>query len=217
MHALLPATTVGKKLLMGATGLIWIAFVVAHVAGNLLVFRGPSALNGYSTLLHGSAVVLWVGRAVIYGALLLHIASGLTLWHVAAEARRGAYARKVPQAATVSSRTIRWTGLAVLAFIVFHILHLSTGIIRPVPYERGDVYSNVTRSFQVPWVAAVYVVAMVAVTLHVLHGTYASFKSLGWVRLRANPFDRRLAIVVALVIWVGFTVIPVTIFAGVLG
>jgi succinate dehydrogenase / fumarate reductase cytochrome b subunit len=213
----LPETAVGKKILMGATGLVWIAFLIGHVAGNLLVFRGPSAVNHYSALLHASSAGLWTVRAVIYGALSLHVASGLALWRRGAGARRTAYARKTPLAATIASRTIRWTGLTVLAFIVFHVLHLSTGTIRPVPYEPANVYANVTRSFHVTWVAALYVVAMVAVALHVLHGTYASFKSLGLARLRANPFDRRLAILVAASVWAGFTVIPVLVFSGVLG
>jgi len=212
-----PTTTVAKKVLMGITGLIWIAFLIGHVAGNLLVFGGPSALNRYSALLHASGAGLWAVRAVIYGALVLHISSGLALWRAAVRARRTSYARKVPQAATIASRTIRYTGLVVLAFIVFHILHMTTGTIRPVPFQPTDVYENVTRNFRVAWVAIVYALAMVAVALHALHGTYASFKSLGWAKLRANPFDHRLAILVGLGVWVGFTVIPVVIFSGALG
>ena len=217
MRSVLPATTVGKKVLMGATGLVWIAFIIGHVAGNLLVFRGPSALNGYSAMLHSSASVLWLVRAVIYGSLVLHIASGLTLWRHGARARHVGYAMKVPQAATIASRTVRWTGLVVLAFLVFHLLHLTTGTIRPAPFQDGDVYGNVTRSFHVVAITALYVVAVAAVALHVLHGVHASFKSLGWARLRANPSDRRIAVAVALGVWIGFTAIPVAILSGALG
>lgn len=202
---------------MGTTGAIWIVFVIGHVAGNLLVVSGPAAINGYSAMLHSSAGLLWAVRTVIYGALLLHVVSGVALWRAGARARGVAYARKVPQAATIASRGVRWTGLLVLVFLVFHILHMTTGTIQPVPFQGGDVYGNVTRGFRIGWVAAVYVIAVSAVALHVLHGAYASFKSLGWARLRANPFDRRLAIVVAGGVWVGFTVIPVVIFSGALG
>lgn len=213
----LPRTTVGKKLLMGTTGLVWIAFVVGHVLGNLLVFRGPAALNGYSRMLHASGGVLWLVRAVLYGALVLHVATGLALWRTAQRARPVGYARKVPQASTLASRSIRWTGVAVLAFLVFHILHLTTGTIHPVPFDPTDVYANVTKGLHVPWVGGVYLLAMAAVGVHVLHGTYASFKSLGLARLRANPFDRRLAHVVALAVWAGFTAIPVVVLSGGLG
>lgn len=202
---------------MGTTGLIWILFVIGHVAGNLLVFRGPSAVNGYSALLHASGGALWSVRAVIYGALVLHVASGVALWRTGDRARPVPYEKKVPQAATIASRSIRWTGLAVLAFIVFHILHLTLGTIRPVPFHDSDVYGNLTRGFRVGWVAAVYIAAMGAVALHVLHGTYASLKSLGLARLRENPFDRRLAVVVALGVWIGFTAIPIAILSGALG
>jgi succinate dehydrogenase / fumarate reductase cytochrome b subunit len=217
MRPALPVTTVGKKILMGTTGVIWLGFVIGHVAGNLLVFRGSAALNAYSAMLHASAGVLWAVRVVIYGALLLHVITGVALWRAGVRARSVAYARQVPQAATIASRSIRWTGLLVLGFLVFHILHLTTGTLQPVPFQATDVYSNVTRSFRVAWVAAVYVVAMSALALHVLHGAYASFKSLGWARLRSNPFDRRMAVVVALGVWIGFTAIPVAIFSGLLG
>lgn len=216
MRSALPTTNLGKKIVMGITGLIWIVFVVGHVAGNLLVFGGPEALNSYSELLRMSSGVLWGVRAVIYGALVCHVAAGLSLWRSAARARGADYARTVPQRSTLASRTIRWTGLIVLAFVVFHILHLTTGTLSPVPFEATDVYGNVTRSFRVPWVAAVYTAAMVAVGLHVFHGTYAFAKSLGWAHLRTNPFDRRLAIVVGLGVWIGFTVIPLAIFTGAL-
>ena len=217
MRPALPVTTVGKKILMGTTGVVWIGFVITHVAGNLLVFRGPSAINEYSATLHSSAGVLWALRFVIYGALLLHVTTGVALWRAAARARSVAYVRKVPQASTIASRSIRWTGLIVLAFVIFHILHLTTGTIQPVPFHAGDAYGNVTRGFHVGWVAAVYVVAVSAVAVHVLHGAYASAKSLGLARLRANPSDRRLAIVVALGLWLGFAAIPVAIFSGVVG
>lgn len=209
-------TNLGLKIVMGISGLIWIVFVVSHVIGNLLVFAGPGTLNRYSAFLHGSTGVLWSVRAVIYGALLCHVGAGLLLWRSAARARRVEYVRPAPQASTVASRTIRWTGLLVLAFVVFHILHLTTGTLSPVPFDGADVYGNVTRGFRVPWVAGVYVAAMVAVSLHVLHGTYAFSKSLGWTRLRADPFDRRLAIGVGLGVWIGFTVIPLAVFTGAL-
>lgn len=212
----LPATNVTLKVIMGITGLIWILFLIFHVIGNLLVFAGASVLNGYAEFLRDTAGVLWAVRAILYGALACHVASGLLLWRAAARARRVPYARKVPQASTIASRTIRLTALVVLAFVVFHILNLTTGTLSPVVFDVADVYGNVTRNFRVAWVAGVYVAAMVAVALHVYHGTYAFSKSLGWASLRGNAFDRRLAFAVGFGLWVGFTMIPLAVFSGAL-
>lgn len=213
---LLPRSTVGKKLVMGITGLVWIAFVVGHVLGNLLVFAGRRAMNAYASLLHASAEVLWGVRIVLIVALVLHVASAVSLTRADLAARPVAYARNEPQAATIASRTIRWSGVAILAFLVFHILHLTTGTIHPAPIDVGDAYGNVTRSFQIGWVAALYLVAMVLLGLHVFHGTFAVGKTLGLVRLPAPPFRRSVAIVIAGCVWVGFTAIPLAILTQVI-
>ncbi len=106
MRPALPVTTVGKKILMGTTGVVWIVFVITHVAGNLLVFRGPSAINGYSATLHASAGVLWALRFVIYGALLLHVTTGLALWRAAVRSRSVAYVRRRARSESASTRSL---------------------------------------------------------------------------------------------------------------
>lgn len=211
------ATTVLAKLVMGATGLVWVVFVIGHVLGNLLVFRGRAAMNAYSVALHASPELLWIVRAVLYGSLVLHIGAAIWLTRVDLAARPVGYAKKVPRAATVASRSIRWTGAAILAFFVFHILHLTTGTIHPERFDESDIFGNVVRSFQIGWVAAVYIAAMIAIGLHVFHGTWASFKSLGQARLGVHPFRRRVALVVGVGVWLGFTLIPLAIASGVIG
>lgn len=211
---LLPGSTVDKKLVMAVTGLVWAAFLLVHVFGNLTVFLGRDAMNRYAMLLHESAEALLAARLVLYGALVLHVAAALDLTLTNAEARSQRYERKIPQRATLASRTLRWTGVIILAFVAFHILHFTTGTIRPVPFHERDVYANVTGAFHVPWVVLVYLVAMAIVGMHVVHGVWAAFKSLGLSPLRAWPFDRRLAWTFALVVWVGFSAIPAGVAAG---
>jgi succinate dehydrogenase / fumarate reductase cytochrome b subunit len=211
-------STVGKKAVMGATGLVMVAFVLGHVAGNLLVFRGQHALNAYSAFLKSTGEILWIVRLVLFASVLLHIWAATALTRADLAARPVGYARKVPQASTIASRTIRYGGVVLAAFIVFHLLHFTTGSIRPATFSAEDVYTNVVGSFHVPWVVAIYVVAMAALGLHLYHGVWSSFRSLGLSRPSSNPLrNRTIATVVAVVVWLGFTAIPVAIFAGLVG
>ena len=113
---------------MAVTGIIGIGFVIAHITGNLLVFKGPDALNSYSHFLHGpGAELLWVARVVLILALILHVSAAYSLTQQSHAARPDGYAMRVPQASTLASRFMRWGGLLLLVFIVFHILHFTTG------------------------------------------------------------------------------------------
>ena len=207
-------STVGKKVVMAATGLILVAFVIGHVAGNLLVFAGADALNGYSRFLKSSNEVLWGARIVLLTAVLLHIGAAYGLTRAAQAARPIGYGRKEPQAATLASRTIRVGGVVLLLFIVFHLLHFTAGVIQPSPFSETDVYRNVVGGFSVPWVAAVYLVAMAALGLHLYHGAWAAFRTLGLRRPSATPRKRTIATGVAVVVWLGFTSIPLAVLAG---
>ncbi len=214
MLNILPSTTVGKKLVMAVTGLVWLLFLVFHLWANLLVFRGRGPFNQLAAFLDGRVYLVWIARLVLLGSLVLHVLAAYALTRVDMAARPVPYARVRPQRATFASRTMRWTGVIVLFFLVFHILHLTTGTIQPVPFHEGDVYAAVTGSFRVGWVAALYIVCLAALGTHVLHATWAVVRSLGLVHLRARPFDRRLAMLIAFVFWAGFTAIPVAILAG---
>jgi succinate dehydrogenase / fumarate reductase cytochrome b subunit len=202
---------------MATTGLVWLLFLVFHLSANLLVFRGPGPFNDFAAFLDDRVYLIWIARVVLLVALAMHVLAALALTRVDLAARPVPYARVHPQRATWASRTMRWTGVVVLAFIVFHILHLTTGTIHPVPFRERDVYADVTGGFRVRWVAAVYIVGLAALCMHVFHGAWAALRSLGWVHLRARPFDRRLAMAVAVGFWVGFTAIPVAIVLGLTG
>jgi succinate dehydrogenase / fumarate reductase, cytochrome b subunit len=217
MPNILPSTTVGKKITMGVTGLVWLSFLVFHLWANLVIFRGRRPFNELAGFLDGRVYLVWVARLVLLAALILHVLAAYALTRVDLAARPAPYARLRPQRATFASRTMRWTGIVVLAFIVFHILHLTTGTIEPVPFRESDVYADVTGGFRVAWVAAVYIVSLAALGTHVFHAAWALVRSLGWVHLRAYPFDRRVATLIAVAFWLGFTAIPVAVLFGLVG
>lgn len=214
---LLPASTVGKKLVMAVTGLVWLLFLFFHLWANLVVFRGPRAFNELAALLDGSVYLVWTARLVLFASLVVHVLAAYALTRVDLAARPVRYAQWRPQRATFASRSMRWTGVVLLAFIVFHVLHLTTGTIHPVPYREDDVYADVTGGFRVGWVAALYVVCLAALGAHVFHASWAVLKTLGSVRLRARPFDRRIATLIAIMFWVGFTAIPAAVVVGLMG
>jgi succinate dehydrogenase cytochrome b subunit len=207
-------STIGKKVVMGATGLIMIGFVFFHMLGNLQVFIGPEKFNAYGALLHGPLhEVILALRVVLLVAVALHILAAVQLTLLDRAARPRGYARKVPQAATLGSRTLRIGGVVLLAFIVFHLLDFTTGDVHP-DFIPGDVYHNLVVGFQRPLVALFYLVAMAALGLHLYHGAWSSLRSLGAAQPRANPLHRPVARALALVVWLGFSVIPVAVLLG---
>src|SRR5437762_13692057 len=199
---------VGKKVIMGVTGLIGIGFVILHSLGNLLVFRGPVALNSYSHLLKSSGELLWTLRIVLIIAVVLHVIAAVQLTTQSRAARPIGYAKCEPQVATIASRTMRWGGALLLVFIVLHILHFTTGTIRPTgAFSQQDVYANVVTSFRVWWVALFYVISMIALGLHLFHGAWSSVRSIGVSRVSAVPLRHRVSMALAILIWAAFTAV----------
>ena len=144
------ASMVGKKAVMGITGLIGVGFVIAHSLGNLLVFRGPAAINSYSHFLQSTGELLWALRVVLIVAVILHVVAAVQLTAQSRAARPIGYTKRESQVATIASRTMRWGGVLLLIFIVVHILHFTTGTIRPAGvFTRQDVYANVVSSFRI--------------------------------------------------------------------
>jgi succinate dehydrogenase / fumarate reductase cytochrome b subunit len=208
--------TVGKKAVMAVTGLIWLLYLVVHLAGNLLVFAGPSEINGYSKFLHEHIVVLWISRVILIVALVLHIVAAYQLARRSRAARRVPYRSFKPQSATLASRTMRLGGVAIAVFIAFHLLHLTTGTIEPTPFSPHDVYANLVGGFRIGWLVALYLVALVAVGAHLYHGAWGWFRTLGWTR-SPDPHDRPLAAIVTAALWLGFTIIPLAVYFRIIG
>jgi succinate dehydrogenase / fumarate reductase cytochrome b subunit len=201
---------------MAITGIIGIGFVIGHMTGNLLIFRGAEAINAYGRFLHGPAgELLWVVRVVLIVAVILHVIAAYQLTQQSHAARPQNYVKREPQVSTLASRLMRWGGLLLLIFIVFHILHFTTGTIRPGVFVPGDVYTNVVTSFQIWWVALFYVVAMIFLGLHLYHGAWSSFRTIGASGRSPNPLRRQIAAAIAFIVWLGFTLVPVAVFVGV--
>jgi succinate dehydrogenase / fumarate reductase cytochrome b subunit len=206
-------SNLGLKVIMAVSGLLMVGYLITHVAANLLVFRGPALINRYSAILHAQPAILYSARTVLFVALVAHVWSAIVLTQRDRAARPVGYAKQAPQVSTFASRTIRWGGLLILFFLVYHILHFTTGTAHPA-FVEGDPHGNVVRAFRVPWVAALYVVAMAAVGLHLFHGTWSAFRSLGLTRPSQHPLRHKTSLLVAGVIWFGFTIIPLAVLAG---
>lgn len=218
-------STIGKKMIMAVTGLMMVGFVIVHMAGNLQLFQGAAKINGYSAFLKSTGELLWLARLGLLGAVLLHILMALQYTRIATRARPIAYERRTPQVSTLASRSMRWGGVVLLLFIVFHILHFTTGTAFPLAsqpdamypaFSHTDVYGNVVSAFRVPWVVSVYVVAMFFLLLHLFHGAWSSFRTLGLTKPSRDPMKRHTATAVAVIVWLGFTIVPVAVFLGVI-
>ena len=199
---------------MAVTGLIMIAFLIAHVLGNLQMFAGPLKINEYSAALHRLGPLLWLARGALIVALVLHVTAAYQLTQRTRTARPIGYADADPQVSTFAARTIRWGGVLLLAFVVLHLLHLTFGTIHPA-FDRKDVYGNMIVAFQVWWVALLYLLAMIGVGLHLYHGTWSSIRTLGLTRASGNPLKRRATAVLAWAIYLGFSIIPIAVLTGI--
>ena len=209
-------STIGKKVVMGVTGLIGLGFVIGHMAGNLQAFSGAEKLDAYGALLHGPLhEIVLLARVVLIAAVILHVTAAYQLTMISRAARPLDYASRKPQVSTLASRTLRWGGVLLLVFIVFHILHFTIGSVHP-DFVEGKIYQNLVTGFAVKWVAAFYLVAMVALAMHLYHGAWSSMRTLGMARQSAHPLKRYLPVALAVVIASGFAVIPLAFLLGVL-
>ena len=218
-------STIGKKVIMAVTGLMLVGFVIVHMIGNLQEFVGPAKMNGYAAFLKSTGELLWLARAGLLAATILHVLMAWQLTQIKRKARPIDYTTREAQVSTVASRTMRWGGVLLLVFIVFHILHFTTGTVFPVAstpdamypaWSHTDVYGNIISAFRTPWVVAFYVVAMLFLMLHLFHGAWSSVRTLGLTKPSRHPLHRRVATLIALVVWLGFSVIPVAVLLGVI-
>lgn len=218
------STTIALKLLMAVTGLVFVGYLLLHMYGNLKALTGEEGFNTYAhhlrtfgepMLPHGG--LLWIVRVVLILSLIGHVYAAFALWSRAGSARRTKYAA-VKTAAT--STWMRWGGVFLLLFIVWHLLHFTIVKISPNPAKQGaDVTANpyqlVVASFQVWWMVVIYVLAMVALYMHLKHGVYSAMQTLGWTSSpRAHARARMIGLATALLIVVGFLIPPLSIAFG---
>jgi succinate dehydrogenase / fumarate reductase, cytochrome b subunit len=209
------ASTNGKKAVMAVTGAILFLFVIGHLLGNLQVFEGPEKLNDYGRFLHGVPEILWAVRTVLILSVVLHIWASVELAIRKTKARPIGYAQRENVASNYASRTMYWSGPILLAFVIYHLLHLTAGIIRPGgEFVPADVYHNVVSGFQVWYVSAWYIFSMVLLGFHIRHGAWSMFQSVGINHPRHTPILKKAALVLAIIIVAGYISIPVSIMLG---
>ncbi len=208
-------STNGQKIVMALTGAILFLFVIGHLLGNLQVFDGPGRLNAYGRFLHGVPEALWAVRIVLIVAVVLHIWSSVKLAARKLKARPIAYAKKENIASSYASRTMYWSGPIILAFVIYHLLHLTAGVVHPgTDFIEGDVYHNVVSGFQVWYVSAWYIFSMILLGFHIRHGAWSMFQSLGINHPRHTPILNKAAATLAVIITAGYISIPLTILLG---
>jgi succinate dehydrogenase / fumarate reductase cytochrome b subunit len=217
-------STIALKLLMAVSGIVFIGFVLTHMYGNLKAFGGEVSFNEYAHHLRtfGEPMLpysglLWIIRAVLVISLVVHVASAAALAKRAVRARSQKYAVKKNLASSLSSRTMRWGGVALLVFVIWHLLHFTIGKVNPSGGETNNPYVLVVDSFDVWWMTLIYLVAMLALGFHLHHGTWSALQTLGLTNSARSRTNAKIAgWVVALVIAVGFSLVPLAVLAGVI-
>ena len=200
---------------MAVTGVILFAFVIGHMIGNLQIFLGPEALDHYAVFLreflHGAG--LWIARVVLLTSAVLHVwsATALTLGSWAARPVR--YRRVQHVESDYASRTMRWGGLLIGAFIVYHIMHLTLGRVG-LPFQEGQVYRNVVAGFQLWPVSLFYIAAQIALGFHLYHGGWSMLQTLGLSHARWNGLRFAVSLAITLAVVTGNILIPVAVLAG---
>ena len=216
-------SSVGKKIAMAVTGVILLAFVIGHFIGNLKVYQGPEAFNHYAEGLRtfgspffADTQVLWIARAGLLLAVIIHIASAWVLVRQSRAARGSRYQKFESLAFSYASRTMVWGGIIVLAFVVYHLLHLTFGTVHP-DFRPGDAYHNFVFGFRSWPVSLAYIAAMVPLGLHLYHGLWSALQTLGANNPRYNRFRRPTALAVALIVSLGNISFPIAVLTGIIG
>ena len=215
-------SSIGRKWIVAVTGLILVGFVAGHLVGNLLVFAGPDALNEYAVFLHqflhGGAI--WIARLVLLASVGAHIYFTILLTRENRAARQQRYAVEVTQNASSGSRWMIWSGLLVLAFIIFHLLHYTVRIgagFRELPLDsegRFDVYRMLILGFSNPLVSLFYAIAIAMLSWHLSHGVSSMFQTLGITTPQTRQLFDRIAIAFSALLFVGYVSIPLSVLLG---
>ena len=221
-------TAVGKKYVMAITGVVGLGYVFAHMVGNLKIYLGPESIDHYGHFLRESLLVpllpahvaLWILRLVLIAALVLHVHASYSLTVMNRNARATRYAG--PRdfvVADFAARTMRWTGVIVLLFIGFHLADITWGAqpVAPETWERGAVYANTVASFQRPAVSIFYLLANLALGVHLYHGVWSLFQSLGINNRRFNHWRRGLAVGFTVIVIGGNLTFPIAVMTGIVG
>jgi succinate dehydrogenase / fumarate reductase cytochrome b subunit len=214
-------SSIGKKAVMAVTGLILFGWIFLHMVGNLKLYMGAVHMNEYAHFLRAMGApavpesgILWAMRLLLLVCVVFHIHAAYALTRMAAAARPVGYRDRQYVKATYASRTMRWGGVILLLFIIYHLLHLTTGQAHH-DFVKDDAYHNVTTGLRVWWVAAIYIIANLALGLHLYHGVWAMFGSLGLINPRIEAFRRTFATAFAVLITAGNISFPLAVLTGI--
>jgi len=215
-------STVGKKLFMSVSGMIMLLFIIIHVIGNSTIYFG--ALNAYAEKLHSLPALVWMTRLIMVTMFSVHIIFSIQLTLANSASKPEGYAIKKSLSATFTGKNMIWTGLLIGAFIVYHLLHFTIQIINPGisasivsdTMGRPDVSGMVVSSFKKAAVSLTYLLAMIALVLHLTHGIQSSFQTLGLANERTLPVIIKTGTVLAFILFLGYALVPILVFAGIM-
>jgi len=209
-------SSIGKKLLVASTGIILISFLIGHLSGNLLIFLGAEAFNEYAhflhNMLHGAGV--WIARILLLKALIIHVVATISLVKLNKEAKIQNYENKATIQASRSSRLMIWSGLTILSFIVYHILHFTVRFGKTAELGEESPYHMVIYGFQQPLNVIFYLIAMICLCSHLHHGVASIFQTLGLRSKNNAALINGAAKAFSAIIFIGFSSIPLLILAG---
>lgn len=203
--------TIGKKVVMAVTGVILFGFVIGHLIGNLQIFAGREALDAYGYFLHHSTHgLIWVFRLVLLVSVIAHIIASIELTKIKVDARPVKYVKTDYSHSSYASRTMMWSGPIIAAFVIFHLMDLTWGNVNPA-FQEGHVYDNLIASFSRWPVSIAYIIAVTLLSMHLFHGIYSMFQSVGASHPGYAAGIKRFAKVASLLIWAGYISIPVAV------
>jgi|HubBroStandDraft_1064217.scaffolds.fasta_scaffold150249_2 succinate dehydrogenase / fumarate reductase cytochrome b subunit len=215
-------TSIGKKMLMALTGAFILLWLIGHMLGNLKIWLSAEEIDSYAAFLRRMGepvfphtVALWIIRVLLTVAFVVHVYLAIDLSVRNRRARQVRYARTAHVQADIPAVTMRWGGLALGLFVIFHLANFTWGWIHPgYRFVRGAVYANVVANFQVWWLVVIYVAALIALALHVYHGTWSIFQTFGVNSRRWDKLIRRSAATTAAVLFLGFVSVPIGVMVG---
>jgi len=209
--------SIGKKAVMAVTGVVLFGYLVGHLAGNMQVYLGAEQMDRYATFLHSMPVLLWGVRALLVACVVLHIMASLQLQKLKLDARPTGYVKKEAIESSLASRSMIWSGAMIAAFVVYHVLDLTTGVAGAAQFRELRAYENLVYSFRRLPVSAFYIVGMILLGMHLYHGLWSIFQTVGFSHPRYSPMIKRASAWVAILMAAGFISIPIAVLTGLVG
>ncbi len=205
---------------MAVTGIIILLFVLGHMLGNMTIFAGQEGINAYAAHIHNLSPILWAERLLLFMAVIIHIYFGLQLTFENWEASSTSYVKRQYQQSIFFSRTMIYSGLVLFVFLIYHLFHFTFRLTNPDfsslidDMGRDDVYTMLVMSFQQAFIALIYIIGMTALFFHLSHGISSFFQTMGWNNDKTINLIGRIGKVVAILLFVGFISVPITVFLG---